>query len=673
VDSSDDAILSLDPDGIITSWNPAAERMLRLTSAQAIGQHVSIIIPPGHEGEHEHLRRRVTSGETVRLFETERRRSDGVVVPVTLTLTPIKNADGSVFGVSAVITDLSSRDRIERTARRLAAIVQGSDDVIISKDLDGTVTSWNPAAERLFGYTAAEMIGQSIRNLIPADRHSEEDEVLAKLRRGERVEHFETVRKRKDGSLVPISLTVSPIVNDNGVVVGASKIARDVSDRKRAEEERLQLLRFAEAQAEITRTINEIGTVVSSSLDRDSIVQSVTDAATAATGARFGAFFYNVSDPQSGESLMLYTLSGAPKEAFASFPHPRPTAVFGPTFRGEGVIRIADVTVDPRYGRSAPYHGMPPGHLPVRSFLSVPVMARSGDVLGGLFFGHPEAGVFTVEDEQLVTGIATWASAALENARLYVAAQEANRLKDEFLATLSHELRTPLNAILGYARMIRERIVTGDKHDRAVGTIERNARSLAQIVDDVLDVSRIVTGKIHLNMRRIDLRQLLRDAVDAVQPTADAKGVRLQCDFDDGDGDAEISGDATRLQQVLWNVLSNGIKFTPTGGEVRIDLEARPSDAEIVVRDTGIGIAHDFLPRVFEPFAQAESGPTRERGGLGLGLAIARHLVELHGGRIEAVSAGVGQGATFRVSLPLAGTRRETASSMTPTPSRQTA
>ena len=314
-------------------------------------------------------------------------------------------------------------------------------------------------------------------------------------------------------------------------MIGASKIARDISDRKRADAERARLLALAQQQVATTRKLNQVGGTVASTLDRSQIVSAVTDGATELTGAEFGAFFYNETDPTSGESYLLYTLSGAPKEAFDKFPHPRATAIFGPTFRGEQVIRLDDVTKDPRYGQSAPFYGMPKGHLPVRSYLAVPVRSRTGGVLGGLFFGHSAPGRFTEQHEELAAGIAAWASMALENARLYGESQEVSRVKDEFLATLSHELRTPLNAILGYARMIRSGLVSGDKHGRAVETIERNATSLTQIVEDVLDVSRIISGKIRLNVQPVDIPALIRHALDAVTPAADAKGIRLETEL----------------------------------------------------------------------------------------------------------------------------------------------
>jgi PAS domain S-box-containing protein len=546
--------------------------------------------------------------------------------------------------------DSTPEESLGLQARRLAAIVESSDDAIISKDLNGIVRSWNRSAERIFGYSASEMIGQSIRRIIPADRQSEEDEVVARLRRGEKVDHFETVRQRKDGRMVPISLTVSPIHDECGVVVGASKIARDIGERKEAEAERSRLLALAELNAAITNTLNEVGAAVASALDREQVVQKVTDAATVLTGARFGAFFYNMVDAR-GESYTLYTISGVPRETFANFPMPRNTKVFDPTFRATEIVRSDDITVDPRYGQNPPHYGMPTGHLPVRSYLAVPVRTRSGEPLGGLFFGHPEVARFTADHERLVGGIASWASVALENARLYRAAQDANSLKDDFLATLSHELRTPLNAILGYARMLRAGILTSDKWPRAVDIIERNAAALSRIVEDVLDISRIVSGKMRLSVTPVDLTKLLRDAIDSVQPAASAKGIDIEGALDAGAG--TVPGDAERLQQVVWNILSNAVKFTERGGRVTVTLARRHADVQLTVSDTGIGITPEFLPHIFERFRQADAGTTRERGGLGLGLAIARQLVEIHGGTIVASSAGRGAGSTFTMTLPI--------------------
>ena len=651
VESCGDAIVSEDLDGTITSWNRAAQKLFGYTAAEAIGQSTRLITSLGGDDADAEIHAQLRRGDAVSDVEVTRRRKDGSLVRASLTISPVLSSNGTLIGFSSIIRSATTSTRAERLARRLAAIVQSSDDAIASKDLNGIVTSWNGAAERLFGYTAAEMIGQPIKRVIPLDRHNEADDVLFHIRQGLKVDHFETIRQRKDGTLFPVSLTVSPILDGSGQVIGASKIARDISERRRQEEERTRLLAVAQEQAAITEKLNEAGARVSSTLDPDAIVQAVTDTATAVTNAEFGVFFFKDADEQSTGRHVLSTRAGISRDAFARFPQPRVTELFGVTFRGDGIVRLADVTADPRFGRNAPYHGLPPGHLPVRSYLAVPVRSRSGQVLGALLFGHSKVDVFTEQHERLALGIASWASLALENARLYVSVQEASRLKDEFLATLSHELRTPLNAVLGYARMIRSGLLTGEKQNRGIETIERNASSLAQLVEDVLDVARIISGKIRLNVQPVDVPRVVRDAIETVLPAANARGVRVETLIDANA--VPISGDPERLQQIVWNLLSNAVKFTEHGGRIQARVTQVNSHVEIVISDTGIGIPPEFLPHIFERFRQADSGTTRQHGGVGLGLSIARHLVEMHGGSIHVTSDGKGKGSTFRVTLPL--------------------
>jgi len=366
---------------------------------------------------------------------------------------------------------------------RLAAIIATSDDAIVSKNLDGIVQSWNAAAERIFGYKPEEIVGKSIIMILPPERLDEETQILARLRRGERVDHFETIRVRKDGTRIDVSVTISPIKDSTGRVVGASKIARDITSLKRYDREREQLLaREQEARKE---------------------------------------------------------------------------------------------------------------------------------------------------------------------------AERANRMKDEFMATLSHELRTPLNAILGWAQLLRG-ASNMPAHDLAEGleVIERNARVQTQLVEELLDMSRIVSGKLRLDIHRLDLVSIVSDAMESVRPAANGKQIDLQTKIDPNLG--PVNGDARRMQQIIWNLLSNAIKFTPGGGRVQLILRREQSQVQIIVSDNGIGINEEFMPHLFARFTQADGSSGRKHGGLGLGLAIVRHLVELHGGTVTAHSAGQGKGATVTVSLPLA-------------------
>ena len=622
--------------------------------AQMLGRHaaeiegkpiVEVMGAQGFAGIRPYVER-VLGGERVE-YESDVHFSGVGARLLRVVYTPDRDQHGRVEGWIASILDITDQVGARDARALVTSIVESSVDAIITKDLNGIITSWNAAAQQLFGYSASEMIGSSVRRLIPPERQSEEDDILARLRRGERIEHFETVRVAREGRRLDVSVTISPLRNASGIIVGASKIARDISASRAAAAERLRLL---EENAAVTAALNNVGVIVASDLDREKVVQAVTDAATELTSAEFGAFFYNLVN-ESGESYTLYTISGVPRDAFSQFPMPRNTLVFEPTFKGTGVVRSGDITKDPRYGHNPPHHGMPRGHLPVRSYLAVPVRGRQDDVIGGLFFGHSEVDRFTENHERLAIGIASWASVALENARMFMEVQEASRLKDDFVASLSHELRNPLNAILGYARLLRTGIFGADKHDKAIETIERNATSLAQIVEDVLDISRVVSGQLRLNVQPVDLPDVVRNAIDAVTPAADAKSIRIESVLDPQA--SPISGDPERLQQILWNLLSNAVKFTNKGGKAQVRLERVNSHVEIVVSDTGIGISREFLPHVFERFRQADASPGRERGGLGLGLSIARQLTEMHGGTIEAASGGIGLGSTFRVKLPL--------------------
>lgn len=412
----------------------------------------------------------------------------------------------------------------------------------------------------------------------------------------------------------------------------------------------------------LAHALHRAGMALTADFELERIVQTLTDEATALCRAEFGSFFYNVIDAR-GEAFMLYTLSGAPKEAFSRLAMPRATPIFATTFKGEGVVRSDDIRKDPRYGAMG---SQPAGHLPVVSYLAVPVISRTGDVIGGLFFGHKEVGVFTARDEHAIAIMASQAAIAIDNARLFAQVkalevrekaareqvEEASRLKDEFLAVVSHELRTPLSAMLGWLRMLDAGLVDDERRVKALETISRNADSLHQLVDDLLDVSRAISGKLRIDVQPIDLVDVIRSAVDAVRPAADAKHIKLTLNLDPAASSGMV-GDAGRIRQVVWNLVNNAVKFTPRGGAVTVSLARSEGNLEIAVQDDGRGISPGHLPHVFDRFRQGQTGTTREHGGLGLGLAIVKSLVELHGGTVTASSDGEDAGATFTVRFPI--------------------
>lgn len=495
-----DAVITTDPEGRVTFLNPIAETLTGWTQHDAGGRPLDDVFHIVNE-ETRHpapnpVVRALREGTVVGLANhTVLIRKDGAEIPIDDSAAPIRSEARDVLGCVLVFRNITDRRRAESERARLAAIVDSSDDAIVGKTLDGVVTSWNRGAVHIFGYTADEMIGQPIARLIPPELQADFAKILESIRRGERIEHFETERMRKDGTRIYVSLSVSPIQDAHGRIFGAAKVARDVTDRIRAEKEREDLLSTAErARAE----------------------------AEAAAVAEHGA-----------------------REA----------------------------------------------------------------------------------------------------------AEAASRAKDAFLATVSHELRTPLSPILTWARMLRQTPPNPEKSARGLEVIERCARTQAQLIEDLLDVSSIVAGKMRLAVRPVSLAPVIERAVEILRLAAEAKSIRLQTVLDTEVG--AVSGDAERLQQVVWNLLANAVKFTPKGGRVHVVLERVNSHIEIAVSDTGEGIAPEFLPYVFERFQQADGGTTRIHGGLGLGLAIVRHIVEAHGGTVHVESSGIGQGAVFTVKLPL--------------------
>jgi PAS domain S-box-containing protein len=511
-----------------------------------------------------------------------------------------------------LVTDLQSP---EFAVYWLSAIIESADDAIISKTMDGIITSWNKGAERIFGYTAQEVIGKSVTILIPPGHLDEEPTILARLRAGERIEHYETVRMRKDGELVDISLTVSPIMSAEGRVIGASKIARDVTERRRAQ----QALQRSTTRLNLALAASHLGDW---SWDAKTDLVNLSE-----TAAR-------IFDIPLGQPLTWTQIRGL---LHAEDGNTAKVAV-------EQALenhRDYDIEFRVKHTDNSIVWVLAKGRG---------LYAEDGTVVGMLGFVQDVTKQKATEEATQRSKAEAERSAA-ENERLFRQAEESSRLKEEFLATVSHELRTPLNAILGWARMLRSGQLTSENATKAIDTIERNARAQAQLIDDLLDVSRIVTGKLRLEVRAADPNSFIDAAIDALRPAAEAKGVRVQKIIDTGT--VSVPGDPVRLQQVVWNLLSNAVKFTPPGGRVQVHLERMNSHIEITVSDTGQGIAADFLPHVFDRFRQADQKTSRQHGGMGLGLAIVRHLVELHGGDVQAASEGEGKGSTFTVTLPI--------------------
>jgi PAS domain S-box-containing protein len=507
----------------------------------------------------------------------------------------------------------------ELSEAHLAAIVQSSDDAIISKDLNGIILSFNAAAERMFGYTAPEIIGRSVTVLIPPDRQHEEAEILSRIRRGERIEHYETVRLARDGRLIDISLTVSPLCDASGVIIGASKTARNITERKRA-------TAALAAQREWFRvTLNSIGDAVIA-CDPDGRVTFINHEAEKLTGWTHQA--------AEGEPL------GNVFQVVDEESHRR---VENPADR---VLRLGQIAALGNHRLLVARNGT---EWPIADS-AAPIIDGIGRVIGVVIIFREVTEL--KRSQERARALALERERLLHNERsARNEAESANRIKDDFVAMVSHELRTPLNAILGWTELLQRKGVDAGTRDQGLEVIARNTRLQAQLISDLLDVSRIVSGKLRLELESVDLAQVAEDAVEALRQAVAEKNIELRSNL--LPRPVPIVGDPARLQQVLWNLLSNAIKFTPKGGLVSIMLRTVGDRLEIAVTDSGVGIRAELLSSVFDRFRQGAGMTTRRHGGLGLGLSIAKHLVELHGGSIRAWSAGEGKGATFTVDLPL--------------------
>jgi signal transduction histidine kinase len=408
--------------------------------------------------------------------------------------------------------------------------------------------------------------------------------------------------------------------------------------------------------------INHVGRLLTAELDLATLVQAVTDAATALTGARFGAFFYNALD-ERGEYYTLYAIAGAPREAFQEFPLPRNTALFGPTFRGEGIVRIGDIRQDERFGQNPPHFGMPAGHLPVVSYLAVPVIARAGEVQGGLFFGHPEPDIFDERAERFAVGLAAQAAVAVENARLYQQAQDeltargrAQAEKEAFLDAVAHDLGNPLTTVKGQTQLLRRRARQGRADlatlETSLAAIEAATDRATRLIGELTDTARLEAQRpLELRRMAIDLVALAEASITEFQAAAAGQQLHLEA------GITEVVGlwDADRLTRVLENLVANAVKYSPAGSTVvvRVDREETPDGplAVLSVADQGVGIPAADRPHIFERFRRGGNVAGRFVGS-GLGLWGSQRIVAQHGGTIT-IDSTEGKGTTVTVRLPL--------------------
>ena len=734
-----DAVIVTDTEGRIMSLNPEAERLTGWKNSDAAAKPLSdvfrIINERTRQPAEDPVRKALRDGITVGLANhTVLISKDGREIPIDDSAAPIREQDGPILGVVLVFRDVTEQRAAQHARARLAAIVEFSGDAIVAKDLDGIIQSWNIGAQRLFGYTPDEVIGKPVTIIFPPDRLNEEDAILQRIRHGQPVETFETIRIAKDGKQIPVLVSISPLKDADGDVIGASKIIHDISEvvtgREALMREKELLattlvsigdgvivtdaqgrVTFLNAEAErltgwsseegsgkplsiVFRIVNEhtrrvaenpvekalrLGTIVGlanhTMLLREDGAEFLIDDSAAPIrnndGSVFGVvlIFRDVTAQRrahvvreqlaaiveySGEAIVTKNLDGIIQTWNAGAER-----LFG--YKAEEIIGKPVTTIIPPERLheeeeilSRLHRGLPAERLetiritkdgrriPVSLTVS-PLKDSEGNVIGASKLIQDITDRKRIEEQRQ--------QLLVRERSLRAQAESAARMKDEFLATVSHELRTPLNAILGWATILNRTRLDKLTKRRGMDAIERNARAQAQLIEDLLDVSRIISGKMRLDVKPVVLPPIVEAAIDSVRPAADAKSIRLELDIDQNAN--HLRADEGRLQQIIWNLLSNSIKFTPAGGFVQVKIRRSPTMAEITVRDTGEGIKPEFLPFVFDRFQQADSSVTRRHGGLGLGLAITRHLVEMHGGTIEAQSEGEGHGATFTVKLPM--------------------
>jgi PAS domain S-box-containing protein len=928
IESAPLAIIALDREGIVKSWNPAAERIYGWTETEVLGQPLPTV-PPEMRAQMERNHEEAVHGRVFANYETRRVRKDGTPIEVSISTAPLLDDEGEIKGIVALVEDITERKRAKDNLLQVAAIVESSDDAIISKNLDGTILSWNPGAERLYGYTAAEAVGQPVTMLIPHDRPDEEPMIIEQIKRGERVDHYETVRVRKDGTLINVSLTVSPMKDAQGRITGASKIARDITERRRDEDEKLRLAaqiegerrRLKELVANVPGVVWEawgmpdeasqridfvsdyvepmLGYTVNEWLETPNFWLTIVhpeDRERAAREARqkfdtrkggTSQFRWVTKDGRAieveAQSVVICDEQGEPvgmrgvtmdltgrkraeealrqsEERYRAFVAQSSEAIWRFEFdvplpinlpedeqiehmyrhgtlaecndvmarmygfshaeelqgmrleetlpRNDdnldylraamrsgyrltnaesqeldrngrmkyflnnlvgiiegGLLRrvwgtqrdvterrqaeeeqkfLSDATtilassldyastldavahIAARYlcdyclvdlleddgtlnrivvahrdpEREAAWREMQqrfpldpesPYTIPqvmrtgesllyaehidemleralsdaeqikalkgfgIKSSMIVPLTAR-GRTVGAVSFISAESGRRYAEAElRLAEELARRAALAIDNARLYQRAQEANRVKDEFLATLSHELRTPLTPIIGWVHLLGGGHVLPADIEHGLEVISQNSQALSRLINDLLDMSAILNGKMRIDRAPVPIESVIREAVETVRPQADRRGVEIELAKYAGEESATVSGDHTRLAQVFWNLLTNAVKFSDDGGRVRVSCERDAGVVRVHIADEGVGIEPEFLPHVFDRFRQADMSTTKLYGGLGIGLALVRSFVEAHHGTVKAESAGAGRGSRFTVSLPLAG------------------
>src|SRR3989338_5446739 len=555
VESSDDAIIIITPVVILTSWNVAAERMFGYSAKEILGKPISILVPKDSQEEFSLILEKIKKDQRIEHFETKRLNKDGRVLNVSVTLSPIKNKEGKIICISKIVRNITERKQSEQERIKLASIVESSEDAILGMNLDGIIDSWNSGAVKMFGYKENEIIGKSVQLIYPSERTEELPGIIQKLRAGARIEHFETERKRKDESIIDVSLSISPIKNEKGIIVGIAKIIRDISGQKRTS---------AYARSLIEASLDPLVTI-----SLEGKITDVNDATVKVTGV--------TRDKLIGTDFSNYFTE--PDNARDGY---------------ERVFNKGFVTDYPLSIRHA-----------------------SGQITDVLY----NASVYK-DDKGNVLGV-------------FAAARDATQVKqkDEFSTMIGHELKTPLVPILGYSELL----LSGDMgkltetQNNSVKTIFDNATRLLRLIQDMLDVRKTELGKLNLDIRDVNAKEIIAQCLTAFKTTSQSKEITLV----DNSQDIPLQCDFERIIQVINNLLSNAFKFTPQKyGKIEVGAKIDNDSVIFSVKDNGIGIPKEKQANLFKKFYQVDTSIKRSALGSGLGLAICRGIIESHKGKI---------------------------------------
>jgi PAS domain S-box-containing protein len=609
-------------------------------------------------------------------FVVEKRyvRKDGGEVWVNNSVNAVRDAEGRVRSIVAVSLDITERRRAEAALAEALAlnrtITDNTQSCLWMMDAQGRGTFANHASERVSGFKPEELIGQVLHEKVHHTHPDgtpfpiEECPLDRALPLQEAVVGYEDVFVHKDGHFYPVRCAGRPIIM-NGEPIGTVIEVQDITEERRAAADRERLLEEERRHGRNLQRLNAASVAINAATAIEEVVLLIIEKARELTGARM-AVVNLVHDGDWERSRSSPSLSGGYATWGDYDAQVTGERIYSLVAREKRTMRMtqAELESNPAWRGFGAEAGE---HPPLRGWMAAPLLDGDGECIGVVQLSDKwvgaAAGEFTEADEALLWQLAQVASVALENQQLYKQEQEARRMaeqatraKDEFLAVVSHELRSPLNAILGWNRLLRSRRGGDPQIARVTETVESSGKAQLRLIEDLLDTARIISGKMRLETQPVELVAVIESALDAVRPAADSKGIIIVPDFslEAGQMSYQITGDPDRLQQVVWNLVSNAIKFTPDGGRVWVGLRRDGSGAQIIVRDTGQGISPDLLPYVFDRFKQGDSSVSRRFGGLGLGLALVKHLVELHGGSVVAESPGEGRGATFTVSLPAA-------------------